>query len=62
MIRSRFGVAIGDERGERIGMNEGKRRPVMEQVPGMAIEDLDRALLAWVEAEIYSAVGPRRAV
>ena len=43
-------------------MNEGKRRPVMEQVPGMAIEDLDRALLAWVEAEIYSAVGPRRAV
>jgi hypothetical protein len=43
-------------------MNEGKRRPVMEQIPGMAIEDLDRALLAWVEAEIYSAVGPRRAV
>ena len=43
-------------------MNEGKRRPVMEQVPGMVTEDLDRALLAWVEAEIYSAVGPRRAV
>ena len=24
-------------------MNEGKRRPVMEQVPGMPIEELDRA-------------------
>ena len=42
-------------------MNEGKRRPVMEQVPGMPIEELDRALLAWVELEIYSAT-PRRAV
>ena len=36
-------------------MNEGKRRPVMEQVAGMPVEDLDRALLAWVETEIYSA-------
>jgi hypothetical protein len=33
----------------------------MEQVPGMPVEELDRALLAWVELEIYSAT-PRRAV
>lgn len=42
-------------------MNEGKRRPVMEHVPGTPIEELDRALLAWVELEIYAA-SPRRAV
>jgi hypothetical protein len=42
-------------------MNEGKRRPVMEQVPEMLPEELDRALLAWIELEIYSAA-PRRAV
>jgi hypothetical protein len=42
-------------------MNEGKRRPVMEQVAGTPVETLDRALLQWVETEIYGAE-PRRAV
>ena len=42
-------------------MNEGKRRPVMEQVAGMPVEELDRALLHWVETRIYG-VEPRRAV
>ena len=42
-------------------MNEGKRRPVMEQVPGMPVEELDQALLQWVDSEVYGAA-PRRAV
>lgn len=33
-------------------MNEGKRRPVMPQVPGQAVEELDRALLAWLREQI----------
>jgi hypothetical protein len=40
-------------------MNEGKRRPVMEQVSGMPVEELDRALLSWIDAEVYGAP-PRR--
>jgi hypothetical protein len=42
-------------------MNEGKRRPVMEQVAGMPVEEIDRALLQWIDAEVYGA-SPRRAV
>ena len=42
-------------------MNEGKRRPVMEQTMGMPVEDIDRALLQWVESEVYGT-GARRAV
>jgi hypothetical protein len=42
-------------------MNEGKRRPVMEQVAGTPVEELDRTLLQWVETEIYGGE-PRRAV
>jgi len=42
-------------------MNEGKRRAVMELVTGMPVEELDRALLEWVDSEIYGP-GSRRAV
>ena len=42
-------------------MNEGKRRPVMEQIAGMPVDELDRALLHWVETQIYSGE-PRRAI
>ena len=40
-------------------MNEGKRRPVMEQVTGMPADELDQALVRWIDAEVYGAL-PRR--
>jgi hypothetical protein len=36
-------------------MNEGKRLPVMEQVAGMPVEQLDQALVQWIDAEVYGA-------
>ena len=42
-------------------MNEGKRRPVMEQVAGTPVDEIDRALVRWIDSEIYGAP-PRRAV
>lgn len=42
-------------------MNEGKRRPVMEQIAGTPVDELDQALLQWVDSEVYGAA-PRRAV
>jgi hypothetical protein len=34
-------------------MNEGKRRPVLPHVAGQELEELDRALLRWVDDQIY---------
>jgi hypothetical protein len=34
-------------------MNEGKRRPVMEHLLGQELEQLDTALLQWVEQNVY---------
>jgi len=39
-------------------MSQGKRHPVMEQVPGQSLEDIDRALCAWAEANAFGAVTP----
>ncbi|HEV8365760.1 MAG TPA: hypothetical protein VGQ52_19760 [Gemmatimonadaceae bacterium] len=36
-------------------MNEGKRRPVMPHLLGQEPEDLDAALLRWVEETIFAA-------
>jgi hypothetical protein len=36
-------------------MNEGKRRPVMPHTLGQEQEDLDAALLRWVEETIFTA-------
>jgi hypothetical protein len=33
----------------------------MEQIAGMPVDELDQALLQWVDSEIYGAA-PRRAV
>ena len=45
-------LARASERMAQCLMNEGKRRPVMPQVPGQAVEELDRALLAWLKEQI----------
>lgn len=39
-------------------MNEGKRRPVMPQQLGQVADDLDAALLRWVEETIYAVELP----
>jgi hypothetical protein len=37
-------------------MNEGKRRPVMAHVVGQESTETDRALLRWVEKEVFGLV------
>jgi hypothetical protein len=37
-------------------MNEGKRRPVLPQVPGQSEIELDGALLQWVDEQVYGLV------
>jgi hypothetical protein len=37
-------------------MNEGKRRPVMAHVIGQESSETDRALLRWVEKEVFGSV------
>lgn len=39
-------------------MNEGKRRPVMPHMLGQEPDDLDAALLRWVEETIFAAELP----
>ena len=39
-------------------MNEGKRRPVIPQMPGQEPAELDAALERWVEATIYAVEMP----
>ena len=34
-------------------MNEGKRRPVMKHLLGQELEELDAALLRWVDQQVY---------
>jgi hypothetical protein len=36
-------------------MNEGKRRPVMAHVTGQESSETDRALLRWVEKEVFGS-------
>jgi len=37
-------------------MNEGKRRPVMDHVVGQESSETDRALIRWVEQEVFGSV------
>jgi len=36
-------------------MNEGKRRPVVPQVPGQELMDLDTALMRWLDQEVFGS-------
>ena len=37
-------------------MNEGKRRPVVPQVPGQSLVELDGALRQWVDEQVFGLV------
>ena len=39
-------------------MNEGKRQAVMPQVIGQAVDDVDRALLRWVDDHVFGKREP----